>query len=114
MIPKNENFSSGGQSVPVDVFEPASTGKHPAVLILYGTFGLLPDYRADIVSFPEALVEKGIAGIMPHYLESTSTNPGIEVLQLIPGNLPTWRKACADALAFITRDARFDASHVGI
>ena len=113
MTGKDEKYLSGTQSLSIEIFAPASAGKHPAILILHGTFGLLPEYRADIVSFAEALVDKGIAGIIPHYLESTKTDPGIGVLQLIPGSLPIWKKACADALAFIAGDARFDPSHLG-
>jgi dienelactone hydrolase len=88
---KTESFSSAGQTVALDVFQATSAGKHPAVLILHGTFGLLPQYRADIVSFAEALVEKGISATMPHYLESTKTDPGMGVLEVMFRNLPTGR-----------------------
>jgi len=114
MAVKSEKFLSGTQQVQVDVFLPAAAGKYPAVLVLHGSFGLLPEYRADIVSFPEALVAKGIAAVMPHYLESTNTSPGMGVLALIPASLPSWRKACADALTFMAKDPRFDVAHFGV
>lgn len=114
MAVTNESFPSGGQSVSLDVFLPAASGKRPAVLILHGSFGLLPQYRADIVSFGEALVRAGIAATMPHYLESTKTDPGIGVLSLIPEKRPAWRRACSDALSLMANDARFDAMHLGI
>lgn len=69
MAMTKENFSSGGQPVLLEIFLPAASGKHPAVLILHGSSGPLPPYRADIVSFAEALVAAGIAATMPHYLE---------------------------------------------
>lgn len=47
------------------------------MLILHGTYGLLPQYRADIVSFAEALVEQQIAAVIPHYFERTNTEAGL-------------------------------------
>jgi dienelactone hydrolase len=114
MAATNEHFSSGGQTVSLDVFLPAASGKPPAVLILHGSFGLLPQYRADIVSFAEALAEAGIGATMPHYLESTKTDPGIGVLSLIPTKSPAWRQACSDALTLMANDARFDGTRLGI
>ena len=115
MAMTNESFSSGGQPVPLEVFLPAASGKHPAVLILHGSSGPLPPYRADIVSFAEALVAAGIAATMPHYLESTQTDPGkVDVTKLILEKRPTWRQACSDALTLMANDARFDATRLGI
>ena len=114
MAMTNESFSSGGQTVPMEVFLPAASGKHPAVLILHGSFGLLPQYGADIVSFAEALVAAGIAATMPHYLESTKTDPGLGVLELIPKKRPAWRQACSDALTLMANDGRFDGMRLGI
>jgi len=67
-------FTSNGRTVTLDVFPIASSGKHPAVLILHGSFGLMPEYKADIVSFADALVANGIASAMPYYLQSTKTD----------------------------------------
>ena len=115
MTMTNESFSSGGNTVPLEVFVPATPGKLPAVLILHGSSGPLPPYRADIVSFAEALVAAGIAATMPHYLESTQTDPGKDdVVKLIPEKRPAWRQACSDALTLMTNDARFDATRLGI
>ena len=115
MTMTNESFSSGGQTVPMEVFVPAASGKRPAVLILHGSSGPLPPYRADIVSFAEALVAAGIAATMPHYLESTQTDPGKDdVVKLILEKRPTFRQACSDALTLMANDARFDATRLGI
>ena len=111
MTMTNESFSSGGQTVPMEVFVPAASGKRPAVLILHGSSGPLPPYRADIVSFAEALVAAGISATMPHYFESTQTDPGKDdVVKLIPEKRPAWRQACSDALTLMANDSRFDAT----
>jgi dienelactone hydrolase len=107
-------FTSNGQTVTLDVFAIASTGKHPAVLILHGSFGLMPQYKADIVSFADALLANGIASAMPYYLQSTKTDPGLGVLNLITKNSLTWRQACSDALTLVAADTRFDAARLGI
>ena len=110
-----ESFLSGGRAVPLEVFLPArASGPCAAVLILHGSFGLLPPYREDIVSFAQALAERGIAAAMPHYLDATGTEPGIGVFELIARKRPAWRQACSDALGVMAKDARFDASRLGI
>ncbi len=113
-MPTKEMFTSSGQPVSMDVYLPPPGGAPPAALILHGSFGLLPQYRADIVSFAEALLRQGVASAMPYYLESTKTAPGLDVLSLIPQNSPTWRQACADALSLISKDRRFDGSRLAV
>jgi dienelactone hydrolase len=107
-------FTSNGQSVTLDVFPVKSPGRHPAVLILHGSFGLMPQYKKDIVSFADALLANGIASAMPYYLQSTKTEPGPGVLPLMTSKSPTWRQACSDALTVIAADARFDVARLGI
>ena len=68
----------------------------------------------DIVSFARALAERGIAAVMPHYLDATGTEPGAGVFELIARNRPAWRQACDDALAGMARDTRFDAARLGV
>lgn len=112
----NETFVSGGHTVPLSVFLPVPSHKCPAVLILHGSFGLLPAYRADIISFANALVSAGFAAVMPHYLDATTpvTLPGEGVLKLIPQLRPAWRQACSDALATMAQDSRLDANRLGV
>ena len=110
-----ERFPSGNQTVPWERFmPPASSSPCPAVLVLHGSFGMLPAYRADIVSFAEALAARGIAAAIPHYLEATDTQPGFEVFDLIPAMRPTWQRVCADALQALANDARVDAGRLGL
>ncbi len=110
-----ERFSSGGTAVPWEVFMPAAPpGRCPAVLILHGSFGLLPPYRADIVSFAQALAARGIAAAMPHYLEATDTDAGVGVFDLMASLRPAWLQVCNDALGAMAQDARFDPAHLGL
>jgi len=111
---KLESYSSAGKQITLELFLPSASGAHPVVLILHGTFGLLPQYRGDIVSFAEALAEKGMAAAMPHYLEVSGSTPGATVMKEIGTHHDEWRQACADCLAAIAADARFDAARIGL
>ena len=109
-----ESYTSNSQTVPIDVFQPATGGTHAGVLIVHGSAGLGTKYRADIVSFAEALVDSGIAATIPHYFVSASMKADDDGLPLIGVHYKTWRKACGEALEFMTGDARFDAARLGV
>lgn len=109
-----EQFVSGGKSIDIDVFAPTGTGRRPSTVILYGTFGLLPDYRDDILSFGEALAAEGIVAFLPHYFDRTGTQPGLGALAAIGQHYAAWRQTCGDALLFARRHARVDAGRLGI
>lgn len=55
-----DNYRSSGETVPVEVFLPKGSGRVRSVLIIHGSSGLGVQYRADIVSFAEACVARGI------------------------------------------------------
>jgi dienelactone hydrolase len=104
---------SGGRSIPIDVFLPSAPGRHPAVLILHGTFGLLPPYGADIASFGEALADKGFVAVLPHYFERTGTAAGSAAGAAIAQHLPAWTATCRDALLFMRGHRSVDAGRLG-
>jgi dienelactone hydrolase len=116
MAMTSEIISTNGQAISWDVYMPKSPGKWPAVLVLHGSFGMRPPYGADIASFAEALADSGFAAILPHYLQATGSDllSGLEIMKLIPEKRPAWRQACSDALGLMGRDARFDASRLGV
>jgi dienelactone hydrolase len=109
-----DRFVSDGITIAVDVFTPAGTGRHPATVIFYGTFGLLPPYRDDILSFGTALAAKGIVAFLPHYFERTGTAPGPDALTTIGRHYATWRRTCADALLFARSHARAVDGRLGV
>ena len=84
MAVSKESFSSAAGPIPVDVYLPQSSGKHPAVLILHGTLGLEAPFGPDIVSFAKALAwTRGVPIIPVHHLAGH-----IESLVLQGGELP--------------------------
>ena len=109
-----DRFVSGGRPIAVDLFTPSGGGRYPAAVILYGTFGLLPQYRDNILSFGVALAAKGVVVFLPHYFDRTGTQPGGEALAAIGQHYASWRDTCGEALRF-TRDHRqVDAGRIGI
>jgi dienelactone hydrolase len=99
-------------SMTVDVFAPRTAGPHPGCIIVHGTFGLLPQFRSDIVSFADALTSAGVVAFLPHYFESTGTAPGLEAGQAIPVHLADWVDACGAAFLFARGHAGVDAGRL--
>ena len=109
-----DRFVSDGAFISVEVFAPAGTGRHPAAIMLHGTFGLLPHYRDDILSLGEALAAKGIVTLLPHYFDRTGTTPGPEALAEIGRHSAAWRRTCCDTLLFGRGHSRVDAGRLGV
>ena len=109
-----EHFNSGTRPISLDVFLPTTRGRHPAALILHGTFGLLPEYRPDIVAFAEALAGSGTVAMLPHYFDRTGTAAGLDAGAAIPSHLEEWKEACGDALTFARGHASVDPGRLAV
>ena len=109
-----EYFNSGTRPISLDVFLPPTRGRHAAALILHGTFGLLPQYRPDIVAFAEALAGNGTVAMLPHYFDRTGTAAGLDASAAIPCHLEEWKEACGDALTFARGHASVDPGRLAV
>ena len=114
MCETTEHYHSSGQSVPLGIYQPTSGTSHPAVLIVHGSSGLGPAYRADIESFGHALAAAGIAATLPQYFVAANMKADEDGLTKIGPNYQTWKNACSDALEFMVRDPRFDSTRLGV
>ena len=112
MAETTEHYGSSGQSVPIGIHRPGGGSSHPAVLIVHGSSGLAPAYRADIESFATALAAAGIAAALPQYFVAAGMKADDDGLPKIGLHYRTWRIACSDALAFMARDPRFDTARL--
>lgn len=113
MSSTSEHYTSHAHRIESDVFRPSGPGRHPACLILHGTFGLHPELKADLFSFGEALADAGIAAIVPHYFDRTGTQPGLTAGKVLETHLPDWASACADGLLFAAHDSRIAVGRLG-
>jgi dienelactone hydrolase len=114
MAHSKESLSTAAGPVPIDVYSPTLAGTRPSVLILHGTLGLQGSVGADIASFAESLNKVNIAAAIPSYFKSTNTAAGEEAFNSMLEHLPAWKGACGAALAFMTADARFDSTRIGL
>ena len=104
-----ERFHSGTTTISVEVSTPPTAGKHPAVLVVYGTDGMseLHGFGTAIRNFAAGLAAAGFVALIPNYLESTGTDPGVDtVWPALAGCRDTWVNCLADAARFA--DARPD------
>ena len=109
------SYRSGTETVPADVFLPDGlAGPVPGVLVIHGSSGLAAHYKADMISFTEALSKNGIGAVLPHYFVAAKLRADADGLPLIGQHYETWKTACKDALGFIAADARFHPSRLGV
>ncbi len=79
-------FDSGGKPISVELFLPAATGSHPAVVVAYGTEGMgkgiTPghDVGAAIRGYAEHLASAGFVALIPHFFERTKTAEGFQTV----------------------------------
>src|ERR1700730_9841415 len=69
--PSAATFQSGGKPIRVEVFYPPTSGRHPAVLVLYGGLGMTlrpAGYRY----YAADLAKHGYAAFLVHYFDRTS------------------------------------------
>ena len=112
-----ESFPSGAKPISVEVSTPTSPGKHPAILVVYGTDGLNDDhgFGTAIRNFAASLADKGFVALIPDYFESTGTAPGVDtVWPALNGSQDTWVETLADAASFADGRADVKTGKLGI
>jgi carboxymethylenebutenolidase len=107
---RTESFTSGGKTIQVEVFPPASAGKHPAVMLLYGAGGLTR--RGDnFRQYGTRLAEHGFVAFLVHYFDATnSEQAGV----INSERFPLWWKAVYDGVGFAQHQAGVDKSRIGV
>lgn len=119
---KMETFDNHGTKLPIEVFEPATAGTHPAVVIAYGTDGMtngvgdLPRSGDAIRDFAGKLTAAGYVVLIPDYFRRTGTRPGPEALEAatIPKNRDDWVEAIEDAMVYADGRAGTAKGRVGL
>ena len=112
-----ETFPSGTKSISVEVSTPTTPGKHPAVLVVYGTEGLRNDqgFGTLIRNFAASLADEGFVALIPDYFQSTGTAPGVDtVWPALDSSQDTWVETLADAARFADARTDVEAGKLGI
>jgi dienelactone hydrolase len=98
----SDKFNSGGKIIQAELFNPSGTPNGGAIVIAFGTHGMLETWGSEIRAYADALSQKGFVAIIPDYFVSTSSKPGLEALQEISIHRDTWQETIANAVAHVS------------
>lgn len=104
-----ETFESGGHSISVEVYEPASAGSHPAILLLYGAGGVLAN-NGYIRDLAPTFVACGCTTFLIHYFDRTGDTWASD--DKIREDFEMWIATIKDAVSFIAAQPRVDPSRI--
>lgn len=99
----------GDQKLPVELFAPAGTGRHPVVCALHGSGGL---NDTGALRVGELLAHQGFCVVVPHYFAATGTRWA--EAPTIWREFPTWMRAVSHCLDFAAGLPNADRGRIGL
>jgi len=105
------NFKSGDKTISFELFEPAKSGKYPAIILLYGSGGMAiggPLFQLA----GQALARQGYIVYLPYYFERTGTQFATPAEDL--KHFTVWMKTVVDALDYAARQSNVDPTRIGL
>jgi dienelactone hydrolase len=106
-----ETYRSGSEDVRIERREPATSGSHPALLLVHGSGGAVPWW---LDRFAPALTRFGVALCAPHYFDKTGTVRATAETILDGRHFPAWMEALRDAIVWMRSRPSVDAQRIGI
>lgn len=112
-------FISGGELIEVERFAPrgaASMGeqgsrtRHPAILVLHASGGLLARGGATVRQWADAFAEHGYVAFVVHYFDRTGDVRTDDAYE--DATFPLWTAALRDAVTFARSDRHVDSTRV--
>lgn len=112
-------FTSGGHRIEVERFSPlaaASMGergshaRHPAILVLHASGGLLARGGATVRSWADAFAEHGYVAYVVHYFDRTDDVRTDDAHE--DATFPMWTATLRDAVTFARSDRHVDSTRV--
>ncbi len=108
----DQTFLSSGKTIHIERFAPADTGRHPAVLVLYGAAGMTQ--RGDAFrEYARDLAQHGYVAFILHYFDATDS-PTAGTLPVSPEQFKRWSDALRDGISSVSRDPGVDGRRVGV
>jgi len=98
-------------------FEEPTTPYDRAVIIAYGSDGLAPKWKPEILRHAKALADEGILALIPDYFQKKPQTPhdnSLVVFPQIPLRHVQWEHVLRDAVSAAKVLPSIDASHVGL
>ncbi|MDI1311168.1 prolyl oligopeptidase family serine peptidase [Prosthecobacter sp.] len=105
------SYLSGGKKIVVEKFVLADTKQHPAVIVLYGSGGLL-NGKGDMDAFARQLAQRGMAAYMIHYFDRTGTLLAGD--KSIAANSEVWQATVKDGIDFISQQPQVRPGPIGM
>lgn len=105
------SYNSGGRKVLVEQYEPGDRGKHPALILLHGSAGVLFP-GLDFRKRARSLAREGYAVFIPHYFDRTGhvmVRPS-----MVHENLSTWTGTVQDCVTYVSARPNVDAKRIGL
>lgn len=106
-----ESYVSGGSQIRVETFLPPGEGRHPAVLVLYGSGGSI-NGKGEMVAISRQLAAEGMSVYLVHYFNRTGTLFANDAR--IGRWITTWRDTVEDAVDYVATHPRADSSRIGL
>lgn len=104
------SYLSGGKKIQVETFLPAEAKQHPAVVVLYGSGGLLHG-KGDMDAFARQLAQRGMAAYLIHYFDRTGTL--IAGDKSIAADSAVWQATVKDGIDFISQQPQVRPGAMG-
>jgi dienelactone hydrolase len=102
-------FLSGGKPIRLDLYQPASSGRHPAILLLHGSGGNVHFWADRIAPY---LTQLDFALAVVHYFDRTGTTRADATTILDGVHYPLWLSTIAEALQYLRAQPGIDANRI--
>ena len=102
------SYESGGKAIAVERYAASGSGRRPAVMLLHGSDGPGPRYRAAA----QLLAAAGYHVFLVHYLDRTGESRAR--LGLIGHNFPAWAVTAREGVDVVARQPGVDPGRIGV
>ncbi len=109
---KTVSYQSAGRRIIVESFLPATTQPVPAVLVLYGSGGVVFG-KKDITALARQLAEKGYAAYLVHYLNRTGSIVEWGDSGILK-HWPEWTETVRDGVDFVCTQPGVNRHRIGL
>jgi carboxymethylenebutenolidase len=105
-------FESGGHRIRVDVYQPKSGGRHPAVIVVHGSSGVHRIVSDTASRYARALAEQGFVAFVAHYFDATGTFMASRAAE--SDHYDVWAGVLRDAVTWVLQLPEVDGGEVGL
>jgi len=114
-----KDFTSGGVQIDTGLYRPVGAANKAAIVLAYGSDGLIEPWAATMGEHADALARKGFHVLVPDYFLRTGTGKGTinykqGGVEVVLKNKAAWQDTLADAVKYARTLPGIDASRIGL